>query len=126
MTVYVTHQAAPTEKKWTPDLSSAVKYGELKFIFENGYPVNGNNVKSIRIARDALKDFNFEKDYVLWPWGGDPSAAHIAVMILSNYMSLDKINFLIWNRVRKKDEEGNVIFRDGYYIPVCYDLKELY
>lgn len=116
MTVYVSQQPIPNRHNWTPNLEPATKYGQLKFIFQGDSQPYQTPQKSLFHAFKALRGFDPERDYLLWPNTGDPTAMWCAVIALG-ILSMPKINFLYWNKPR-----GNAI---GYYAPIEFDLREI-
>ncbi len=121
MSVYIPQQPLPTRTGWMPDLSPATKYGELKFVFGGGEVVYTNPAKAIKIARQKLKDFNPDRDFICWPSSGDPASIYITVQVLSA-MGYHKLTYLCWNR--RRDKNGNVIKASGYYCPIEINAGE--
>ena len=121
MTVYVVQQPTPNKNGWQPDLSSAAEFGTIKFVFDSSDKVYALPGPSLFKARKVLKDFNYEKDYVLWPNLGDPMAM-AAFMLAMRDIDMDKVTFLQWSR--KRGEDGERIPGSGFYVPITFRLVE--
>ena len=119
MTVYVIQQPVPNQHNWTPDLTPATEFGELKYIFgggENVYALPGPMMKK---AKKALLDFDPENDYLLWPNMGDPAALWTVCLVLP-IMGFQKVRFLYWNRKRISGQRD---YKNGFYAPITYEFK---
>lgn len=115
MSVYVSQQPVPNRHQWVPNLEPATKYGALKFIFQGEDQPYMKPQKSLAQAKEILKDFDSDQDYLLWPNTGDPAAMWCAILALTS-IGVEVIPFLYWNNPR-----GNKV---GYYAPMQINLKE--
>lgn len=125
MTVYVTQEPRPKiykrkkegkeiEQAWTPDLSTAASYGDIKFVFSKEYNPILDAKLSYEIAADILADFNPSKDYLIeTPMSGPvPSRACIMAIMARGH---DDINFL--NFHKRFNKEGKRDRDNAEYIP---------
>lgn len=123
MTVWIIQKPRPNKRDWTPDFSSAEKFGRIEFVFDEHEKVfampNPAKEKARRVFREK---FNYETDYILWPNLGDPQAMIAAMIGLfqEHLGHIEFINALQWDR--KRDEYGQR-GRDGFYVPIKYNLK---
>lgn len=125
MTVFIIQQPRQNRHNWQPDFSSAEKYGELRFVFDAHERVYALPNPSMKKAQRTLKDFDFEKDYILWPNIGDPQAmfAFAFAFGLEQLLAVDYVNVLQWNR--KREEDGSRDPSVGFYVPIRYNFKEM-
>ncbi len=121
MTVYIAQQPRPNKSGWTPDLSSADKYGRFEYVFGSSERVYALPGPSMFKVRKILKDFNPEEDYFLWPGVGDPMALACCIQALSE-LGLDYYNFLYWDRKRSSTGERDP--SKGFYVPITLPIKE--
>ncbi len=121
MTVYVAQQPSVNKNGFTPDLSSASEYGELKFVFDASDKVYSIPNPSYQKACRSLKNFNPETDYVLFAPNSDP-ASWFAVALILGAMNLESVTMLYWNR--KRDEHGVRDGKTGFYFPCKFNLKQ--
>lgn len=119
MTVYVPQQPKPNKHGWHPDLSSAADYGKIEFVFSADERPASDLWRCLTDASIVLADFDPDKDYLCWPYSGDPVSLYISIMVLV-YAGCEKIQFLNWNR--KRDAQGNNIKGAGYYAPIAIEL----
>lgn len=119
MTVYVTQQPVPNAKGWTPDLSSASEYGKIEFVFNGGEKIYALPGPSMNKARQMLKNFNAEEDYILWPGSCDPASLKVCMIVLV-LLGVHKIKTLYWDRER--DRDGNRSKSRGFYKPVTFEI----
>jgi len=119
-TVYVTQRPIPNKNTgWTPNLSPASQYGKLVYVFDNDKSVFSNPHKSLEKAKDALEDFNPDRDFLLWPNSGDPAALWVCIHALGG-SGVPCINYLYWER--GFDEAGKRSSSKGFYSPVKIDF----
>lgn len=113
-TVYVTQQPIPNNKNWVPNLSPALQYGKLAYVFDGGQQIFSNpNVEIVR-AKSRLEDFDPDRDFLLWPNSGDPAALWVCQHALAG-MGLPYISYLYWERGL---EDGQRSTKAGFYSPV--------
>lgn len=119
--VFVIQRPKPNTKGWTPNLTPAAQYGSIRYIFEPEDQVTAKTTWAMNRAESVLEDFCCERDFILWPYTGDP-AAFMATMLVLGQMSDDVpfVNALVWERnlvngQRSKD--------NGFYSPVRFDLQ---
>jgi len=126
MTVYVTQEPKPSYKNdWVPDLSSALEYGKIKFIFEADYNTTSSPSNSMRKAEYVLQSFDPENDYILFvPGRGEYPGMITSFVIkgLSMDQGFDYINILVYDR--RIGEDGNRHRSGGVYIPKRWPLEE--
>ena len=120
MTVYVMQQPTQTRKGWTPNLQPATEFGEIQYVFPGGVPIYTSPVKTLKMAKNALANFNPDEDYLLWPNTGDPAAMWVCCFAIV-LLGFSKVRFLYWNR---KYENGNRIGSDGFYVPITYKFED--
>lgn len=118
MTVYVTQQPAPNKHNWVPDLNPAAQYGPIAYIFPPG-PVFMATAKSMLHAKNALKTFDPNSDFICWPSAGDPAALYIAVMALMS-LGHKKVNYLYWSR--NLSISGARVKSSGCYLPITVEI----
>lgn len=121
MTVYIAQQPAPRANGWTPDLTSAVEFGKIVYVFNGGESVYALPGPSMKKAQSLLKDFDPENDYFLWPNTGDPAALWTCCFAISA-LGFSKIRILYWSRKRTNGQRDH---NNGYYSPITYDLKRM-
>lgn len=119
--VFVTHQTRPNKQGWTPNLTSATRYGSLHYVFSGSDRPSADPDGAIFQASEVLADFDQSKDYLLWPNSGDP-AAIMAVMIVLGRMNITRIRFLNWER---KLVHGRRDPQQGFYSPIIFRLPAL-
>ena len=110
MTVYVVHRPQQRGPDNSYDVSSAVEYGPLEYIYEDGFIPYRDPERAETIAWDKLKDFTSD-DYLLWA-GGDPAGMVIVSMILG-FRTDGEINLLRWDR----DKDTRQML-GGRYVPI--------
>ena len=115
-TVYITNNPAPSKRTgWRPDLTSAIQYGQIKFVFEAEDPVSKRPVQAMEQAIELLKDFDPYEDYLCWASSADPISVYIVTMVLTGHYHHKDIQTLIWDR-------GGPDKKVGCYIPVTLRL----
>ncbi len=115
MTVYIVQKPKPNRQNWMPDFTTAAQFGDFEFIFEAHHKVFRNTAEAATIADEKLRDFDPQKDYLLWA-ASEPAAVYAAIMVLIA-RGHDAIRFLQWNR----SGEG----QPGYYAPMEIDISHL-
>lgn len=113
--VYVFQRPRPRED-WTPDLSSASKYGTIRFLFDIDDAPHKDPRAAAKRVLPSLSQFDPEKDFLLWANFCDPMSAWLVVFMLG-LSGKKKLQFLYWN---KKGYAGE----PGFYYPVCVDLSK--
>lgn len=121
MTVFVAQQPMPSKSGWMPDLSSAAEHGPIQYVFDTSDKVYALPGPSLFKARKALKNFDPEVDFFLWPGVGDPAALW-ACLIAMMGTDPEFITFLYWDR--KRDSSGERDGRSGFYVPCKFNIKE--
>jgi hypothetical protein len=117
-TVYVIQRPRPRADGWQPDLSGAINYGKLAFVFDPDDKAYINPALAIEKADIALKDFDSKHDYLLWAQFGDPATMWLVISLLT-LKGHTRLQYLYWSR-KRKDQPA-----DGYYIPIIIDLSQL-
>jgi hypothetical protein len=119
--VYVVQEPKPDPKKnnWAPDFSTAVKYGALRFVYEQGYRGQSDPVAARDKLPDALGEFDPDIDHLLPLMVGGVDPANVWVVLLWIGPLLKKegytfINFLYWDRGKGENGYTN---ENGYYKP---------
>lgn len=120
-TVFVIQQPRPNNSGWLPDLSSASSYGKIEYIFDSHEKVFALPGPSLFKARKALKDFDCEKDYLLWPGVGDPAAMTVTLLALAE-KDMPFLKQLYWDR--KRNDDGARHPTSGFYVPLTFNIKE--
>jgi hypothetical protein len=116
--VFITQQPKPNKANWMPNLSPAMPYGHFIFVFGANEQPWTDPDGAMEKAQVALRDFDPDEDYVLWPNSGDPAACWIILLVLARF-SINKIRMLYWER---KMEDGVRSRTDGFYSPVTFNL----
>ena len=117
--VYVAHQPRPTagpNSRNTYDITPALQYGEVVFVFEASFSPSSNPEEAAEIAHEKLKDIQ-PGDYIVWA-GGDPLAAFI-VGALAADKTAGQLKYLRWDRERG---DGGIATGRGCYSPVALEL----
>jgi hypothetical protein len=104
------------------DLSSAARYGVIMPIFEIGDRPSLLPAQHLMKARKVLRDFEEERDYILWA-GGDPIAPFLIGTALRE-LPINSYTYLRWEKERGLDGRRNPNM--GYYVPVKVRLKEAF
>lgn len=104
----------------TYDVSPAMEYGEIKFIFDAYENPSTNPEASLNKIRAALEHYNEETDYCISA-GGDPYGLFLVGFIV-NELELP-IKWLRFERLRTRPQPGQPATSQsqgssGYYIPV--------
>lgn len=119
--VYITQHPRPKGDGWVPDFSKAQPYGRLEYVFEVSDRAYADPAAALRKAMTRLKDFNPDKDCLLWCNFGDPATLFLIIMILVA-RGFKTLKFLYWSRGRI----GDVMSNDcGYYAPIILDVSKL-
>lgn len=100
---------------WTPDLSSAEKYGPLRFIFPGAEQTHLNPKEALETARRVLTSFQAEKDYICWASNSDPASLFATMLALSE-IEPETASFLIWDRTQGDRSKG-------CYVPTTFVLR---
>ena len=116
--VFVTQQPKPNSNGWTPNLQPATQFGAIHYVFNGSDRPYCDPDHALEVAAEVLRDFNPDKDYVLWPNTGDPAAVWAVLLALAR-MPINKIKFLYWER---KLVDGVRTKSDGFYTPVTFNL----
>lgn len=118
--VYITQEPKPNGAGWAPSMAPAAEYGALHFVFGKNDQPFMNIEESIERAKDELRNFNPDEDFICWPNSGDPAALWTIIMVLVDAGYPD-LTFLYWNR--HKDESGAVLKGKGYYQPLRINVS---
>lgn len=112
--VFVAHQPRPAgaNSRTNFDITPALNYGEVVFVFESSFSPSSDPDGALDIATEKMKDMTSE-DYVLWA-GGDPLAS-IIVGAVAFDMTDGEFNYLRWDRERG---DGGVATGRGFYTPI--------
>lgn len=116
--VFVIQQPKPnSESGWTPDLSTAVGYGAIHFVFGMTDRAQPDPDRAYQRVMDALADFNPERDFLLPMIFGDPATTWVSLQYLAPKLLREgfrSIKYLYWNRGKG---EGGMSNENGYYVP---------
>ena len=115
MTVFVIHKPQPRAGAY--DVSSAVEFGEIEYVFEDTFIPYRDPKRAEEIAYQKLRQFNSDEDFLLWA-GGDPVALIIASMV-AGFATDGCIKVLRWDRVR--DSMSKELL-GGKYVPITLDI----
>lgn len=117
MTVYIVQRPKPNRHNWTPDLSPALQYGPLKYIFDEDESVTKSPKAGMKKAAKALENFSSD-DFILWTGTGDPSTLFAVIMVLT--ARLDDIQYLSWSR--NQNDDGTWSKEKGGYNPMTLSV----
>ena len=118
--VFVINQPVSSREGYTYDVSPAMQYGGINFIYRADDPLPSvDPTFAVVRAHDVLQDAN-PNDYFVWA-GGDPFGMVVAIAVASEYLD-GVIRYLRWDRGR--DEKGRRTSRVGFYSPILVDRKE--
>lgn len=92
MTVYFVQEPSPRRQQ--PDISSAERFGETKYVYDYRFPVSQRPEDAYRHAQEILRDFDPAHDWIA-DCGGDKMALGVVIHVLADW---DVIPFLRWNR----------------------------
>ena len=123
MTVFITKQPVPDSKGWVPDLTPALKYGAIKFVFsgsEKVYALPGPSLHKAR--RLLLKEFDHTRDFLLHPNTQD-QVSLICCMTAILELRPEYVNLLYFDRIRQEDGSRNR--RLGTYYPIKLELRKV-
>lgn len=117
-TVFVVNQPTPRRSPngFVYDVSPALQYGEVKFVFTADRPSpsddpEGAVLHAERVLADATED-----DFLVWA-GGDPMGLVIVSSILAD-ITQGPIRYLRWERARENGERTG----GGYYAPILINV----
>lgn len=117
--VFVINQPRPRGGVQPYDLSSAMQYGDLIFVFRADQSTPSADPEwATRHAREILRDVT-PNDFLIWA-GGDPMGAVVASAIFADNTD-GRVNYLKWERERTSGGERT---GRGYYIAVPVDVFE--
>jgi hypothetical protein len=116
-TVYVVQEPKMGRDKYTYDISPAMPFGAITFVFKANEQPSLSPGPSMFRARHILKDF-CDNDYILWA-GGDPAALAIATCAAAD-INRGRYKFLRWERERIT---GGIRTGRGFYMPVEISLR---
>lgn len=105
----------PDGSTWTPDLSSAEKYGNILFFFEAEQLPHKNPQHFLDWARRGADVFDFDSDYLAWASNSDPMALYL-VLIAMMEQEPRQIKILVWDRNSQDRSKG-------CYIPITLQLR---
>lgn len=116
--VFVVNQPTPRRSPggFVYDVSPAMKYGEVEFVFTADQQTPSDNPEAAiehaaRVLADATED-----DYLVWA-GGDPLGLVIVSSILADITD-GPIRYLRWERARENGERKG----GGYYAPILINV----
>lgn len=112
--IYLIQEPMPKSDGWTPDLSTAAEHGAIVPVFEKNDKVYIDTVSAVAKAKERLKDFNPDEDFLLWAGFADPSAQWVTCLVLGS-MNIKEAKFLFWSK-RPSSPNG------GYYYPIKITL----
>lgn len=121
MAVYIVNQPQPRSGKdgFVYDVSPAMQYGELIFVYRADQPPPSNNPDwATAHAYEVLADFS-DDDFLVWA-GGDPLGMVIVSAVAAD-VNQGGVKYLKWERERDRDRRrtGN-----GYYVPLALSINE--
>ena len=105
--------------RFQADVSAAGVYGEICFVLSAGDRTCANPELSIEKLRRALRDFDPNRDFVVWA-GGDPLSAIITGMVFMD-LGIPKFRFLRFEKNRNIKHGQPVT---GFYSPVEVFLEK--
>lgn len=116
--VYIVNQPQIVPGRPTYDVSPAMQYGDVLFVFTDADTRPSDDAQAaIDHAYDMMQDAQ-EGDFVVWA-GGDPFSMVIVANVI-NDLTGGKFNYLRWERQRVDGQRTG----GGYYLPVAVDLTE--
>lgn len=115
-TVFVIQEPKPGPKGFTYDISPAMGFGAIEFVFEAREQPGMTPGPAMFKALKKLRGFS-DDDYLLWA-GGDPAGLSIVTMAAAAE-NMGRIKFLRWERGRDVSGERT---RGGFYIAVPISL----
>lgn len=122
--VYVVQVPKSTAKGFTPNLQSALQYGPISYVFQGEDQPELLPGPALNKAKNALKDFDPDKDYILWPNIGSP-AALVSCLLALNLANLSSVQMLHWNRdIVPANSGGKRSYSTGHYTPVKFELRD--
>lgn len=113
--VFVVNQPLPRRSTagFSYDVSPAMQYGEIRFVFTADYPSPSVDPQgAIKHANAVLEDIT-EDDYIVWA-GGDPLGMVIVAGIVTDLLD-GQVRYLKWERAR---DDGGERTGGGYYVPM--------
>lgn len=113
-TVFVVQEPKTGTKGFIYDLTPALDFGQIVFVFKAGEQPGLKPGPSTFHARRVLQGF-CDQDYILWA-GGDPAGLSIVSMVAAD-MNFDRLKMLRWERHREKDGRG-------FYMPIEIGLRQ--
>jgi hypothetical protein len=116
-TVFVVQEPKKGEQGYTYDISPAMPFGAITFVFKAAEQPSLSPGPSMFRARKILKDF-CDGDFILWA-GGDPAALAIVTCAAAD-INCGRFKFLRWERERNGDK---VRTGRGFYMPVDISLR---
>ncbi len=94
MTVFVINKPSPDPNLTYGDVTQAVEYGSIVFVFDGVLP-NEDPISAETIAWEKLRNFS-DDDYLLWA-GGDPVGLMIAAPMVA-ILNKGNIKCLYWKQ----------------------------
>lgn len=122
--VFVVSRPTVNKFGFTPNLSSAQQYGRLEIVFEQSDNPQFLPGPAVRKAFRVLRDFDCQRDAVLWAGGGDPTAVGICFAVLSSVTAAQRpqiITMLRWERTLTDNGRDR---KSGFYVPVPIELAK--
>lgn len=118
--IYIICKPKPGPQGNTYDVSPALEYGEISFIFDAYENPSSNPKAAIEKIRFKLGHFNPKTDYIVTA-GGDPYAAILLGYVMCE-MNLP-LRYLRFERLRARAQDlqaGSMAAptKTGYYLPV--------
>lgn len=100
------------------DLSSANRYGTIRFVFNRDEHPSLTPSESLVQAQKVLANFDPHNDYVCYA-GGDPLSIAITFLALKA-LRIHTVQFLRYDRERGRDGGSS---GHGFYVPVTVNLN---
>ncbi len=120
MTVFTVCKPKPGPQGNTYDVSPALEYGDIEFIFDAYENPSSNPRASIEKVRLKLRHFNPKTDYIITA-GGDPYAAILVGYVLCEmnfpikYLRFERLHSRVHDMQDGVDASPR---KTGYYLPV--------
>lgn len=108
-TVFVMQRPKAKEGGWEPDLSPAMQYGKLEYVFDADDKPHASPTSALAKAKSRLANFDASRDYLLWPNFADISSMLIIVALLTRGGNT-RLRYLTWKRTRASEA--------GFYFPI--------
>jgi hypothetical protein len=86
-----------------PTLTPLAEYGDIKTVIPSSLYVSRHPDTAMQIIQTKMKDFDPERDYLVWAGGDTLGAVLVGAFLYSHVPEGVKIRWLRWQRNRDKD-----------------------